>query len=219
MYVDYDGTPSAALVAYNAVADIFAGTKPVALVPLEHNVVVAAFERDGKTVAALWKGAPVTQYPGFERYDSPALVDVSLRPAALSLVNLLGHPLTTQAQGQGTRIAATAFPVYFTSAAAPAAVLAAFRAAKISDGPAPQVTASPEELIAGSFYAAAMTVLTDRLAASPQDAKAWEMLGQCHLALKDYPHAMAAFTKALQLGACLSNALATPDLTWAAIGS
>ncbi|MFQ5808245.1 MAG: hypothetical protein ACE5JM_01395, partial [Armatimonadota bacterium] len=189
MYVNYDGSPSPALVTYNAAADIFAGAEPVDFLPLAHNVLVAVFERDAASVVALWKGAPVTEYPGFEEYEAPVWVDVTLRPDALSLMNMLGHPMSVTAREGGVRLTATAYPIYFTSTVAPAQVVEAFRSAKLLLGPRPTIAATPDELIEARQYSAAIEVLKDHLADNPDDARALETIGMCHVELKDYEQA------------------------------
>jgi len=199
MYTNYDGSPSPPLVAYNAVADVFAGAKPVALLPLEHNVVVTVFERDGRTVAATWKGAPMGEISGFERYDRPVAADVALPSADTSLMDMLGHPLEVEPSGRGVRLAQTAFPIYLTSALAPSEVVEAFRAARLALGPQPEIGATAEELMAVMRYSAAIEVLKERLRAEPADAQAWGRMGTCYLSLQQSDEAEASFRKALEL--------------------
>jgi tetratricopeptide (TPR) repeat protein len=199
MFINYDGTPSPALVTYNAVADIFAGSRPVELRTLAEHVVATVFDRDGRTVAAVWKGAPVNQYPGFEKYDCPVFVDLKLDPRAISLMNMLGHPLACDARPGGLRLTATANPLYFTSQLTPAQVLAALRDASVSAGPRPQIDAPPEDLIRDGQFEAAIAVLRGEIARNPKNARLLELLGTSQLSLKDTVHAMESFQKALEL--------------------
>jgi len=197
MYVNYDGSPSPALVTYNAVADLFAGTKPVELLALDHHVVATVFERGGKSVVAVWKGAPVTEYPGFEPYDRPVWVDLRLKPETLSLTDMLGNPLQPEARDGGVRLTATAYPLYFTSAVAPAEVVQALRSARLAEGPRPKIDAAPEALIEAHQFSAAIAALQERLAAEPGSAQYLAKMGTCCSALKRYGEAMQWFTKAL----------------------
>jgi tetratricopeptide (TPR) repeat protein len=199
MYVNYDGSPSPALVTYNAVADYFAGARPVELLPLEHHVIVTLFQREGKTVGALWKAAPVNEYPGFERYDQPVWVEVGLKREALAIANMLGQPLTATRSGDGVRLTAKAFPVYFTTAMPAAEVATAFRSARLTLGPRPKVQAGAEQLMADRQYSAAVAVLQEQLARHPSHLASLEALGTCQVALTDYRQAIEAFTKALAL--------------------
>ena len=199
MYVNCDGSPSPALVTYNAVADIFAGAEPVALLPLEHHVLAAVFEREGKCVAALWKGAPVSEYPGFEKYEAPVWVDVKLRGEALRLMNMLGHPVSAVPRDGDVRLTATAYPLYLTTGIAPAQVAAAFRSARLTLGPRPKLDVAAEDLIQVRQYSAAVDALKKRLAENPKDLKALEMIGVCHTELKALDAAREAFDAALRL--------------------
>ena len=224
MYVNYDGSPSPALVTYNAVAEIFAGTSPVDILPLQHGVIVTVFERDGTCVAALWKGAPVAEYPGFEKFDCAVRVDVDIPAPALALTNMLGHPLTPEVQGNGVRLIATAFPLYFTSALAPQQIVAAFRSAAYALGPRPPIDATPRELMEVGQYSAAIEALQAHLAATPGDKEALTETGTCYSKLRKYAEAETFFRRALLLdpdsvranagmATCFQNA-ATPGLPW-----
>jgi len=199
MYVNYDGSPSPALVTYNAVAEIFAHARPVELLPLAEHVVATVFDRGGRTVAALWKGAPVTQYPGFEKYDATVLVDVGLAPGAVRLMNMLGHPMACEVRAGGLRLTATAYPLYFTSDLSPAEVLKSLRAARLTPGPRPKIDAPPEELIRAHQFQAAIVVLEEQLSHRPKDARLLELLGTCYVSLKDLSRALESFQRALEL--------------------
>lgn len=174
-YINWDGSPSPALVTFNVVADMFAGATPVAIFPRhieatpDHYALILVFERQGKTVGAIWKGAPLGETSGFEKYDPPLIVDAKLPGNDLALTDMLGRPSKIQAQGSGVRLVTTAFPQYFTSSLAPATVVGAFHDATVSLGARPSITVSFEELFEGQYYSAALALMEQKLETDPGD--------------------------------------------------
>lgn len=198
-YVNYDGSPSPALVAYNAVAELFADTKPIELLPLEHSLVAVVFERNGKAIGGVWKGAPMGEWSGFEKYDPVVYVDVALTPEKLNLVNMLGHPVTPQASNNGVRLEATAYPLYFTSDLAPSDVVAAFKEAALTLGTQPSVDRTYKELVEEKYYSPAIVMLKERLAKSQKDDVTLSRIGKCYLEIQRTEDAKTHFEKALEI--------------------
>ena len=207
-FINWDGSPSPALVTYSVAANYFAGTTPVAIFPRhieatpEHYALILVFERQGKTVGAIWKGAPIGEWSGFEAYDPPVIVDADLSQGELAVTDMLGRLAGIETQSDGVRFVASAFPQYFTSPLAPTAVADTFRRATVTLGPRPPIDAPFERLFAERHYSAAVALMDEKLKKNPKQVSF----------LMHKARALVELKKVIQSRECLRAALAVdPD--------